>query len=363
MDGWPRSGAGTAWPAPTKRRTAGGERRRSALREGQGHRRSAPSQEGRCSTPASTSRSARRSPPPQQVPDERTPGPTSPPARTATSSTPSTTSTTAPAGRPSDASPPTPASPTPQSPRPSPSPHSPPGGLSSSSSRPWTETLRSHELWLAASIPHSGAEPPPRIAGRRAELDVVRRHLETGSGLLLVTGEAGIGKTTVVTHAAAQVGRFVSLAHCRPLSGQVSFLPVADVLRSTLETDAGAWFSAALDTCPAFVARALAQLLPELDDVPEPSPPPSPTSGCCWRSVRRWSPWTPSDRWPWSWRICPGPTTPPSTSSSSCWTAASRSRWSRPGGPANRTRMQARRLAGPDERIGEGAAPRTAHGE
>lgn len=59
-----------------------------------------------------------------------------------------------------------------------------------------------HALWLSASSPT--LEPPaPRIAGRRAELDVVRRHLDTGAGLLLVTGEGGIGKTTVLQTGAA----------------------------------------------------------------------------------------------------------------------------------------------------------------
>ncbi|WP_457207613.1 helix-turn-helix domain-containing protein, partial [Nocardioides sp. P5_C9_2] len=46
------------------------------------------------------------------------------------------------------------------------------------------DTARFHDLWLAASrggAPEPGASPT--IAGRRAELQVVRRHLEVGTGL------------------------------------------------------------------------------------------------------------------------------------------------------------------------------------
>jgi Tfp pilus assembly pilus retraction ATPase PilT len=39
--------------------------------------------------------------------------------------------------------------------------------------------------------------------GRAAELAVVRRHFDTGSGLLLITGEAGIGKTTTPARTSA----------------------------------------------------------------------------------------------------------------------------------------------------------------
>ena len=46
----------------------------------------------------------------------------------------------------------------------------------------------------AAHAPHRRPKP---------ELAAVRRHLETGTGLLLVTGEAGIGKTRLVSTAAA----------------------------------------------------------------------------------------------------------------------------------------------------------------
>jgi tetratricopeptide (TPR) repeat protein len=127
------------------------------------------------------------------------------------------------------------------------------------------------ELWLAASTPtHDAPAPVPRIAGRRAELETVRRHLETGTGLLLVTGEAGIGKTTLVEAAAAASTPFVAVGACLPLSVEVPLLPVADLLRSIHEHDRER-ITSALASCPAFVTTSLARLVPELEDVSDPS--------------------------------------------------------------------------------------------
>lgn len=54
------------------------------------------------------------------------------------------------------------------------------------------DTTEFHQLWLACGDQTTATRSAPdRIAGRRDELAVVRRHLEFGTGLLLVTGEAG----------------------------------------------------------------------------------------------------------------------------------------------------------------------------
>ena len=125
-----------------------------------------------------------------------------------------------------------------------------------------------HRLWLAASGPASS--PGSRIAGRRTELAAVRRHLESGTGLLLVTGEAGIGKTRLVDTAAgswrAQSSIFVARGACRPLSTQVPLLPVTDVLRAVYRVDDGQWFKEGLAECPMYVRASLRRLLPELDE-------------------------------------------------------------------------------------------------
>ena len=129
-----------------------------------------------------------------------------------------------------------------------------------------------HELWLAASTPTNGAGATPRIAGRRAELDVVRHHLETGTGLLLVTGEAGMGKTKLVTTAADIAAERVLVARgaCLPLSSEVPLLPIGDALRTLYAVEDGRWMRACLDTCPDYVAAAIAPVLPELTNSEDP---------------------------------------------------------------------------------------------
>ena len=130
-----------------------------------------------------------------------------------------------------------------------------------------------HDLWLAASTPAGGFERPGlSIAGRQSELAAVRRHLQSGSGLLLVTGEAGIGKTTLVGAAAESVDTFVAVGRCLQLSREVPLLPVVDALRVLLNAEGGQWMKEALADCPAYVRSSLGLLLPELDAA-GPTPP------------------------------------------------------------------------------------------
>ncbi|HSU01667.1 MAG TPA: AAA family ATPase, partial [Nocardioides sp.] len=116
-----------------------------------------------------------------------------------------------------------------------------------------------HALWLAATTPEEDrpAEAPPQIAGRTAELAAVRRHLEAGTGLLVVAGEAGIGKTTLVDAAARSTGVVVTTTHCLPLATEISLLPVVDGLTMVHEVDDGRWLEEALEDLPAFVRRSV----------------------------------------------------------------------------------------------------------
>lgn len=122
------------------------------------------------------------------------------------------------------------------------------------------------QLWLDCSAPDgSGPSPTALIAGRGAELAAVRRHLGVGSGLLVITGEAGMGKTTILQAATAQPGPAIVIGHCFPLSANTPFMPLADALWSLHEADGGQRLRAALAECAPYVTGELARLLPELN--------------------------------------------------------------------------------------------------
>lgn len=121
-----------------------------------------------------------------------------------------------------------------------------------------------HALWLAASSTDEAPAPSSEIAGRRAELAVVRDHLDGRGGLLVVTGEAGIGKSTLVDAAAALTDTQVAVGRCLPFSTDVPLMPVVELLRSIHDSDGGRWIGLALSECPGYAREALARLLPEL---------------------------------------------------------------------------------------------------
>ena len=124
-----------------------------------------------------------------------------------------------------------------------------------------------HALWLAASVGGrrrgSRAVPRDRRSPRRA-----RRSCATTSdgdgGLLVVTGEAGIGKSTLVDAAASLAGGYVAVGRCLPFSTEVPLMPVVELMRSIHDADDGRWIDDALADCPGYAREALAQLLPEL---------------------------------------------------------------------------------------------------
>nr|WP_227466683.1 AAA family ATPase [Nocardioides dongkuii] len=125
-----------------------------------------------------------------------------------------------------------------------------------------------HDLWLAASNPPSTAPTATghRIAGRRSELGALRRHLESGTGLLLVMGEAGLGKTRLVSTACEPAASdvFVATGHCLPLSTEVSLLPMADVLQEVYAYDDGSWIESVLAESPDHVRALVGRLLPHV---------------------------------------------------------------------------------------------------
>ena len=187
------------------------------------------------------------------------PAPTCPRARTATSSSRSTTSTTAPAGPacarwPGQAG----VSHTTVSKMFSAPAVCPPGEPSSCSSRPSAAAPRTstplargvHARRRVGPVDAPHRRPPGRSWPPYAA------HLDSGTGLLLVTGEAGMGKTTVVDAAARATDTFVATAHCLPLAMEVPLLPIADGLTAVHDVEGGVWLEEALDGLPDFVRQS-----------------------------------------------------------------------------------------------------------
>jgi tetratricopeptide (TPR) repeat protein len=133
------------------------------------------------------------------------------------------------------------------------------------------DVVRFHDLWVSATRPQvSKTRDVPRIAGRQVELGALRRHLEGGDGLVLVVGEAGIGKSVLIEAARSSTDIFAAIGHCLPLSAAVPLMPIADALRTVAGVDDGRWLDEALTHCRPYVTKALAPLLPELSpDTPE----------------------------------------------------------------------------------------------
>jgi predicted ATPase len=127
------------------------------------------------------------------------------------------------------------------------------------------------------------------LAGRVAELQAVSElpSGESAPAAMLVTGEAGVGKSRLVASAADAVSRadvVVLTGWCLPLSEGLPFLPVIDVLRALDQADGGRLLKDALAECPPFVRAEVGRLLPELA---EPSgEPESVGSEDGWRKQR-----------------------------------------------------------------------------
>lgn len=121
---------------------------------------------------------------------------------------------------------------------------------------------------MIAAAPLAG-----RLVELRAVLDAVEGADGTSAGAL-VTGEAGIGKSRLVTEAAAAADVAFITGWCLHTLSGLPFLPIVDVLRGLHRLDDGDGLATALGRCPGFVRDDLAVLLPELgsretvDDVP-----------------------------------------------------------------------------------------------
>ncbi|GAA2741020.1 LuxR family transcriptional regulator [Kitasatospora cinereorecta] len=109
-----------------------------------------------------------------------------------------------------------------------------------------------------------------RFVGREREFDLLLSAVRHPPAVVLVEGEAGIGKSRLIAEATAVLageGRPVLVGFCHPLREPLPYGPVVDALGR-----AGAWLPAG-GLPPA--TGALAPLLPDLADRLPPPPPPT----------------------------------------------------------------------------------------
>jgi DNA-binding CsgD family transcriptional regulator/tetratricopeptide (TPR) repeat protein len=105
------------------------------------------------------------------------------------------------------------------------------------------------------------------FVGREHELSRLREALGGETRLLLVTGDAGVGKTRFVGEGMrrAVAGGLVWISGgCLPLAEKLPLLPVADALGELSRLDGGGLLEAALGAAPPYVRAEVERLLPRL---------------------------------------------------------------------------------------------------
>jgi predicted ATPase len=105
------------------------------------------------------------------------------------------------------------------------------------------------------------------FVGRERELSRLGAALYGDSRLLLVVGDAGVGKTRFTGEGMRRAeGRgMVSVwGACLPMAARLPLLPVADALDELARVDGGRLLEAALESSPPYVREEVGRLLPGL---------------------------------------------------------------------------------------------------
>ena len=106
---------------------------------------------------------------------------------------------------------------------------------------------------------------PVGFVGREGELSRLLRALGGDARLVLVVGDAGVGKTRFVAEGmarAAPAGMVMLRGECLPLAGTLPLLPVTAALGELGRLEGGGLLAAALDAAPGYVRVEVGRLLP-----------------------------------------------------------------------------------------------------
>src|SRR6516165_251714 len=106
---------------------------------------------------------------------------------------------------------------------------------------------------------------PAGLVDREGELSRLLGALGGDARLVLVVGDAGVGKTRLVEEGmarAALAGMVLVRGECLPLAGTLPLLPVADALGELGRLEGGRLLAAALDAAPEYVPAEVGRLLP-----------------------------------------------------------------------------------------------------
>ena len=116
---------------------------------------------------------------------------------------------------------------------------------------------------------------PAGFVGREGELSRLLGALGGDARLVLVVGDAGVGKTRFVAEGmarAAAAGMVMVRGECLPLAGTLPLLPVRAALGELAGLDGGRLLAAALDAAPGYVRGEVARLLPAMGPGGEAAP-------------------------------------------------------------------------------------------
>src|SRR5579863_10513437 len=108
---------------------------------------------------------------------------------------------------------------------------------------------------------------PAGLVGREDELSRLLAALGSQTRMVLVVGDAGVGKTRLAAEAmarAAAAGMVTIRGECLPLGERLPLLPVAAALDELARLDGGALLDAALAAAPEYVRVEAGRLLPRL---------------------------------------------------------------------------------------------------